>query len=99
MPCAVVHPGPFGSPPPSPVVAQAWWDRLAVVAAYRERWRITTLSTLGEPNGIASLAQAAHRARAQRAGQEAARLVGLAPPTAALPQGGVGAAPQAGVGL
>ena len=23
---------------PRPVVAQAWWDRLAVVAAYRDRW-------------------------------------------------------------
>ena len=31
----------FGPPPPRPAVAQAWWDRLAVVAAYRDRWRIT----------------------------------------------------------
>ena len=90
---------PFGSPPPSPAVAQAWWDRLAVVAAYRDRWRITTPSTLGELNGIGSLSQAAHRARAQRAGQEAARLAGLAPPTAAPAQGGVSAAPEAGVEL
>ena len=41
--------------------------------------------------GIGSLSQAAHRARAQRAGQEAARLAGLAPPTAAPAHGGVSA--------
>jgi hypothetical protein len=85
---------PFGPPPPSPAVAQAWWDRVAVVAAYRDRWRITTPSILGELNGIGSLSQAAHRARAQRAGQEAARLAGLASPTAAPAQGGVSAAPR-----
>ena len=89
----------FGPPPPSPAVAQAWWDRLAVVAAYRDRWRITTPSILGELKGIGSLAQAAHRARAQRAGQEAARLAGLAPPTAAPAHGGVSAAPGAGAEL
>jgi hypothetical protein len=89
----------FGPPPPRPAVAQAWWDRVAVVAAYRDRWRITTLSTLGELKGISSLSQAAHRARAQRAGQEAARLAGLAPPTAAPAHGGVNAAPGAGAEL
>jgi hypothetical protein len=67
---------PFGLPPPSPAVAKAWWDRLAVVAAYQDRWGTTTLSILGEVNGIRSFQQAAHRARAQRAGQEAARLAG-----------------------
>jgi hypothetical protein len=94
------RPGPNRSAHrPRPAVAQAWWDRLAVVAAYRDRWRITTPSILGELNGIGSLSQAAHRARAQRAGQEAARLAGLAPPTAAPAQGGVSAAPEAGVEL
>jgi hypothetical protein len=90
---------PFGVPPPSPVVAQAWWDRLAIVAAYRDRWRTTTPSILGELNAVGSLSQAAHRARAQRAGQEAARLAGLAPPTPVPAQGGVSAAPEAGVEL
>ena len=56
---------PFGPPPPSPAVARAWWDRVAVVAAYRDRWRITTPNVLGELNGIGSLSQAAHRARAE----------------------------------
>jgi hypothetical protein len=90
---------PFGPPPAVPVVAQAWWDRLAVVAAYRDRWRISTPSILGELNGIGSLSQAAHRARAQRAGQEAARLAGLAPQTATPVDGGVSPQPEAGVDL
>jgi conjugative relaxase-like TrwC/TraI family protein len=90
---------PFGPPPPRSAVAQAWWERLAVVAAYRDRWRISTSSTLGEARDIGSLSQAAHRARAQRAGQEAARLAGLAPQTATPAQGGVSAQPEAGVDL
>jgi hypothetical protein len=89
----------FGPPPPRPAVAQAWWDRLAIVAAYRDRWRITSPSTLGEARDIGSLSQAAHRARAQRAGQEAARLAGFAPQTAAPALGGVSAQPEAGVDL
>ncbi len=90
---------PFGSPPAGPVVARAWWDRVAVVAAYRDRWRITAPSVLGELNGIGSLSQAAHRARAQRAGQEAALLAGVVPQTSAPARGGVSAAPEAGVEL
>jgi hypothetical protein len=89
----------FGPPPPRPAVAQAWWDRLAVVAAYRDRWRITTPSVLGDARDIGSLSQAAHRARAQRAGQEAFRLAGLAPQTAVPALGGVSAQPEAGVDL
>jgi hypothetical protein len=68
---------PFGLPPSDPVVASAWRDRLAVVAAYRDRWRITAPGILGDEAGVGSLQQAAHRARARRAGQEAARLAGL----------------------
>ncbi len=95
---------PFGPLPPSPAVAQAWWDRLAVVAAYQDRWSITTPSILGELNGIGSLAQAAHRAQAERAGQEAARLGGLpsqtAPPqTAPRALRGMSPQPEAGVDL
>ena len=89
----------FGPPPPRPAVVQAWWDRQAVVAAYRDRWRITTPSILGESGDIGSLSQAAHRARAQRAGQEAARLAGVAPQGQAPVQGGVGAQPEAGPDL
>jgi hypothetical protein len=89
----------FGPPPPRPAVAQAWWDRLAVVAAYRDRWRITTSSILGEASDIGSLSQAAHRARAQRAGQEAARLAGMVPPTSGPGRGGVSAQPEVGVEL
>ena len=73
----------FGPAPTNPLVADAWWDRLAVVAAYRDRWRITSVSILGDDADVGSLRQAAHRARARRAGQEAARLAGLAPQTIA----------------
>ncbi|MHB1498765.1 MAG: hypothetical protein ACYCXN_12760, partial [Acidimicrobiales bacterium] len=63
-----------------------WWDRLAVVAAYRDRWRISA-SILGDDADVGSLRQAAHRARARRAGQEAARLAGLVPQAIAPTQG------------
>jgi hypothetical protein len=68
---------PFGLPPADGVVAEVWWDRLAVIAAYRDRWRVMGTTILGDEAGIGSLGQAAHRARARRAGQEAARLTGL----------------------
>jgi conjugative relaxase-like TrwC/TraI family protein len=70
---------PFGAPPTSPAVANAWRDRLAVIAAYRDRWQVTSPGILGDDAGVGSLQQAAHRARARRAGQEAARLAGLVP--------------------
>jgi hypothetical protein len=89
----------LGPPPPRPAVAQAWWERLAMVAAYRDRWRITTSSTLGEARDIGSLSQAAHRARAERAAQEAARLAGVVPQTGAPVLGGVSAQPKAEVDL
>ena len=76
----------FGPPPGDDVVTEAWWDRLAVIAAYRDRWRVTGASILGDEAGIGSVGQAAHRARARRAGQEAARLAGLLPqPLAPMP--------------
>jgi hypothetical protein len=72
----------FGPPPTSPGVAGAWWDRLAVVAAYRERWQVGGPGILGDEAG--SLGQALHRERARRAGHEAAAMVGLVPlPSAA----------------
>jgi hypothetical protein len=85
---------PFGPPPRDPVVANAWWDRLAVVAACRDRWRITAPGILGDEPGVGSLQQAAHRARARRAGQEAAGLAGLVPrliaPSAGAPSHDIG---------
>jgi hypothetical protein len=68
---------PFGPPPDHQVVAEAWWGRLGVVAAYRDRWKITSSRILGEAADVGSLQQAAHRARARRAGQEAAQLAGV----------------------
>jgi hypothetical protein len=87
---------PFGSPPANGVVAEVWWDRLVVIAAYRDRWRVTSTSILGDEAGIGSLREAAHRARARRAGQEAARLADLVPqplvPTARAPTREIGPA-------
>jgi hypothetical protein len=69
----------FGPPPNRPVVAEAWWERLSVVAAYRDRWSITAAGALGDTADIGSLAQAAHRNRARLAGQQATQLFGLMP--------------------
>jgi hypothetical protein len=38
----------FGPPPTRPVVAEAWWDRLSVIAAYRDRWGVTAAGILGD---------------------------------------------------
>ena len=38
----------FGPPPVHAAVANAWWGRIAVVAAYRDRWHITDDSILGD---------------------------------------------------
>ena len=70
---------PFGPPPVNPVVADAWWDRLATIAAYRDHWCITASTILGDEASVSSLHQAAHRYRARRAGQEAAILAGVVP--------------------
>ena len=78
---------PFGPPPMVPAVASAWWDRLAVVAAYRDRWRITSASILGNDADVGSLRQAAHRVRARRASKEAAQLAGLVPQVTSPVQG------------
>ena len=86
---------PFGPPPARPGAAELWWDRLGVIATYRDRWRVTAPGTLGDLKEIGSLAQAAHRNRALQAGQEAARLAGRRSPTPAAGLGGssVGAEP------
>ncbi|MGH9107293.1 MAG: MobF family relaxase [Acidimicrobiales bacterium] len=76
---------PFGPPPENPVVAEAWWERLGVIAAYRERWRVVGPRILGDDEGPGSLQQAAHKAWARRAGQEAAVLAGVIAPQAAAP--------------
>ena len=70
---------PFGPAPKDSAVANAWWDRIAVIAAYRDRWHVTGRSILGDEADVGSLRQVAHRARARRAGQEAAYLAGLVP--------------------
>jgi hypothetical protein len=89
----------FGPPPARPVVAEAWWDRLAVIAAYRDRWGITAAGVLGDLTDIGSLAQAAHRSRALQATQETARLAGLRPPMPAATHSVPGVGAEAGLEL
>jgi hypothetical protein len=67
----------FGQPPTDPACSSAWWDRLAIIATYRDRWNITAHKALGDKNSVRSAQQAAHRTRALRAGMEALQLAGL----------------------
>ena len=71
---------PFGPVPEGRGVAEAWWDRLAVIAAYRDHWHVAGPGILGDEAGTQSLQQAAHRERARRAGQEVAVLAGTVAP-------------------
>jgi conjugative relaxase-like TrwC/TraI family protein len=87
---------PFGPPPRGPA-AGAWWDRLAVVAAYRERWHVDAPGILGDE--ASSLGQALHRERARRAGHEAAAVVGLVPLPAAVPPPSSAPGVQVGPGV
>jgi hypothetical protein len=89
----------FGPPPTRAVVAEAWWDRVSVIAAYRDRWRVTTSSVLGDLADIGSRAQAAHRRRAHQASQEAARLAGPVPHTPTAAHSGPSVGAEAGVDL
>jgi hypothetical protein len=73
----------LGRPPAEPARSGAWWDRLAIIAAYRDRWDITAQNALGAKDKIRSAQQAAHRIRALRAGMEALQLAGLTPDTTA----------------
>ena len=81
---------PFGPPPKDPAVADAWWERLAVIAAYRDQWHVAGPSILGDDAGVSSSQQALHRERARRAGREAAVLSGFVPPPAAVPSAWAG---------
>ncbi|MGO9658033.1 MAG: AAA family ATPase [Acidimicrobiales bacterium] len=90
---------PFGVPPSRPVVAEAWRDRLSVIAAYRDRWSITTGSTLGDMADIGSFAQAAHRNRARQAVEEASQLAGFWPQTPGTGHSDPGVGAQTGVDI
>ncbi len=87
----------FGPPPTRPVVAEAWWDRLGVLDAYRDRWGVTTSSVLGDGADLGSLAQVAHRNRAHQAAEEVARLAGFVSQTATGAPSGPGVGAQAAV--
>jgi hypothetical protein len=69
----------FGQPPADPARSSAWWDRLAIIATYRDRWDITAENALGNKDQVRSAQRAAHRTRAFRAGMEALQLAGPIP--------------------
>jgi hypothetical protein len=69
----------FGQPPTDPAHSTAWWDRLAIIATYRDRWDIIAQKALGAKDSVRSAHQAAHRTRALRAGMEALQIAGLTP--------------------
>jgi hypothetical protein len=73
----------FGRPPQDAARSSAWWDRLAIIATYRDRWDITAQRALGVKGKVRSAQQAAHRTRAVRAGMEALQLAGLTPDASA----------------
>ena len=57
---------PFGPPPKGLAVAAAGRDRLAVIAAYRDRWHVDGPGILGDEVATGSPRQSAHRERARR---------------------------------
>jgi hypothetical protein len=66
----------FGPPPADPTRSNSWWDRLAVIATYRDRWDVTSNKALGAEDNLRSALQAAHRTRALRTAMEAVQLGG-----------------------
>ncbi len=48
----------FGPPPTNPAIAEAWWERLATIAAYRDRWRVGGSTILGDEASVGSTEQA-----------------------------------------
>jgi conjugative relaxase-like TrwC/TraI family protein len=64
----------LGPPPTDPARYAAWLHELATVAAYRERWGITSHDPIAVDR--ASIEKAGHEKRAQAAAERAARLAG-----------------------
>jgi conjugative relaxase-like TrwC/TraI family protein len=89
--------GPLGPPPAEPTRHVAWLREIATIAAYRERWNVTSRDPIVADQ--ASIEKTGHEKRAQAAAERAARLaVATTPnPPAGLEPGP--AATEAGVQL
>jgi conjugative relaxase-like TrwC/TraI family protein len=57
----------LGAPPTAPARRERWMREVSTIAAYRDRWRITGQSVLGNQAGVKSLEQTGERLRAQAA--------------------------------
>jgi hypothetical protein len=87
----------LGRPPADPRLQEAWWGRLSIVAAYRDRWGVSSESALGAEREVRSVTQFAHRKRAARAADEAARLGGQRAQPAQAEHPGTGVEQREGV--
>ncbi len=65
---------PLGPPPASPARRAAWLREIATIAAYRERWGITSRDPIAADR--ASIEKTGHEKRAQAAAERATRLAG-----------------------
>ena len=65
----------LGSPPSQPAAAEAWTQAMSTVAAYRDRWNITSdPRTLGPDSAAKTIEALGHRRRAQAAIERALQL-------------------------
>ena len=59
--------GGLGSPPSEPARRERWLREVSTVAAYRDRWHVTSGSPLGAQGDVASIGQTVQYRRAQAA--------------------------------
>ena len=65
---------PLGPPPPDPARHAAWLHEIAIVAAYRERWGVTSRDPIAADR--ASIEKTGHEKRAEAAAERATRAAG-----------------------
>jgi len=68
----------FGTPPRTPAHRERWMRELSTVAAYRDRWHITSQSLLGKQGDVTSTEQTGQRQRAQAAAARAMAISNVA---------------------
>jgi hypothetical protein len=61
----------LGNPPAEPVRREGWFREVSTVAAYRDRWHLTTQRALGAEAEVTGIEQQTQRRRAQAAIQRA----------------------------
>ncbi|MDA8283524.1 MAG: relaxase domain-containing protein [Actinomycetota bacterium] len=77
--------GALGAPPGDPTRRERWLREVSTVAAYRDRWHVTSRRPLGAPADVASIEQSVQYRRAQGAIERAKALSRTEPPKAAGP--------------